>query len=65
VIPVKTVWESSASTAGSFERYVQKLNAMFPEVAHPLDIIRDRLVKLRSIQEAIEMLTSAEADSLQ
>jgi len=49
VIPVKTVWESSASTAGSFERYVQKLNAMFPEVAHPLDSIRDRLVKLRSI----------------
>ena len=60
VIPVKTVRECSAKTAGSFDRYIQKLNAMFPEVAHPLDSIRDRLVKLQSMQEAIEMLTSAE-----
>jgi hypothetical protein len=60
VIPVKTVWECSAITTGSFDRYVQRLNAMFPEVAHPLDSIRDRFLKLKSIQEALDMLVATE-----
>ena len=52
IIPTQTVWECSAAMAGGFDNYVHKLHVMFPELKHPLDSLRDRLLSCKSIPEA-------------
>jgi hypothetical protein len=59
-LPIGTVWECSAAKTGGFDNYVHKLHVMFPEVAHPLDSIRDRLLKCTSIDEAVKALLATE-----
>lgn len=59
-IPTGTVWECNAAMAGGFDKYVHKLQLMFPEVKHPLDSFRDRLLPCKSISEAREALLAAE-----
>ncbi|OGA79134.1 MAG: hypothetical protein A3G81_00280 [Betaproteobacteria bacterium RIFCSPLOWO2_12_FULL_65_14] len=56
LIPTQTVWECTAAMAGDFDSYVHRLHLMFPEVKHPLDSIRDRLLACRSIPEARDSL---------
>ncbi len=56
IIPTQTVWECSAAMAGGFDDYVHKLHLIFPEVKHPLDSIRDRLLICKSIREATDSL---------
>ncbi|GAO35921.1 hypothetical protein SCT_1317 [Sulfuricella sp. T08] len=51
-IPIQTVWEYSAKIAGDFDAYIHGLQLMFPEIKHPLDDIRDRLLVCTSISEA-------------
>ena len=58
IIPTQTVWECSAAKAGGFDSYVHKLHRMFPELKHPLDSIRDRLLICKSIPEARDTLQS-------
>lgn len=60
LIPTETVWECSASLAGGFDKYIHKLQLMFPEVKHPLDSFRDRLLPCKSVSEAREYLLAAE-----
>jgi len=56
IFPTQTVWECSAAMAGGFDSYVHKLHLMFPELKHPLDSIRDRLLACNSISEARDSL---------
>jgi hypothetical protein len=60
LIPTETVWECSAALAGGFDKYIHKLQLMFPEVKHPLDSFRDRLLPCKSVSEAREYLLAAE-----
>jgi len=60
LIPTETVWECSAATVGSFDRYVHKLQLMFSELKHPLDSIRDHMLACKSISEARESLLAVE-----
>jgi hypothetical protein len=57
-IPTETVWECTASMAGSFEGYVHRLHVMFPKLEHPLDSFRDYLLTYESIREAKASLTA-------
>lgn len=63
VLPVRAVWECSAANVGDFDGYVHKLHVMFPEVAHPLDSLRDRLVGCSSIKEASALLSRIEHEA--
>jgi len=56
MIPKHTIWEYSAAMAGGFDEYVHGLQLMFPDVKHPLDDIRDRLLGLSSITMARDYL---------
>jgi hypothetical protein len=56
VIPIQTVWECTAATAGDFDSYVHMLHLMFPEIQHPLDSFRDHLLDCVSIADARESL---------
>lgn len=49
MIPTQTIWEYSATMAGGFDNYIHGLHLMFPEVKHPLDDLRDRLLGISSI----------------
>lgn len=60
LIPAETVWECSATMVGSFDSYAHKLQLMFPELKHPLDSIRDRMLACKSISEARELLLAIE-----
>jgi len=60
IVPTDTVWECSAASAGGFDAYVRRLQLMFPEVKHPLDSFRDRLLPCTSISQARESLLAIE-----
>jgi len=60
IIPTQIVWECSATMAGGFDSYVHKLHLMFPELKHPLDRIRDRLLTCKSISEARDSLLAVQ-----
>jgi hypothetical protein len=60
IIPTQTVWECSAAMSGGFDSYVHKLHVMFPELKHPLDSIRDRLLACKSIHETRDSLSAVQ-----
>ncbi len=60
IIPTETILECSAATVGGFDGYIHRLQLMFPELKHPLDSFRDRLLPCKSIAEAKDLLLAAE-----
>ncbi|OFW09675.1 MAG: hypothetical protein A3H27_00715 [Acidobacteria bacterium RIFCSPLOWO2_02_FULL_59_13] len=60
MVPTGIVWEYSASIAGDFDSYIHGLQLMFPDPKHPLDDIRDRLLKCKSISEAHDYLLTTQ-----
>lgn len=56
LIPRQTIWEYNATMAGGPDAYVRGLMRMFPPdpngPIHPLDIIRDTLLRCSSINDA-------------
>ena len=65
LIPRQTVWEYNATMAGGSDVYVRGLMKMFPPAPngpiHPLDIIRDTLLRCSSIDDARRTLLERQA----
>lgn len=65
LIPGKTIWEYNATQAGGLEAYARGLVQMFPRdpkgPVHPLDIIRDALLRCSSIENARRTLSERQA----
>lgn len=61
----RTIWEYNPSMAGGYEAYVRKMMMMFQEPSgteptHPLDILRDRLLRCKSVAAVRDSLFDAE-----
>ena len=65
LIPRQTIWEYDTIMAGGREAYVRGLMDMFPSdpsrIMHPLDIIRDALLRCSSIDDARRTLLEGQA----
>ncbi len=68
LVPMGNIWEHNLTIAGSLDNYVGQLLKMFPPDAdasmHPLDIIRDLLLKCSSIEEARRTLLERQSQLL-
>ncbi len=69
LIPLGSIWEHNLKLAGSLDKYVSQLLKMFPPneagSMHPLDLVRDILLKCASAKEGRRVLLERQIAALQ